>query len=128
MCVLVTGVQTCALPICEAIGLPPYAYQALLTSESRQLADALDFLARARALPQQDALAYPTAASLTLYDPVPLRVVRVANIERAQLLVESTNRRALPIFLSTWSPALAVLARPFRLPVNLSGDPLKKKE
>src|SRR3546814_3306858 len=87
------GFARYALDEREAIGLPPYAYQALLTSESRQLADALDFLARARALPQQDALAYPTAASLTLYDPVPLRVVRVANIERAQLLVESTKDR-----------------------------------
>src|SRR3546814_4568350 len=70
------GFARYALDEREAIGLPPYAYQALLTSESRQLADALDFLARARALPQQDALAYHTAASLTLYDPVPLRVVR----------------------------------------------------
>src|SRR3546814_1473919 len=76
----------------EAIGLPPYAYQALLTAEARELRVALDFLAQASALPHDCPADYPGAGAVTLYDPVPLRVVRVANIERAQLLVESRHR------------------------------------
>src|SRR5690606_13928138 len=84
----------------QAVGLPPYAYQALLTAEARELATALGFLTEARQLPDQHAGNYPTASALTLYDPVPLRVVRVANIERAQLLVESDNRPALQAFLT----------------------------
>ncbi|HWK71278.1 MAG TPA: primosomal protein N' [Burkholderiaceae bacterium] len=119
------GFARYALDEREAIGLPPYAHQALLTSESRKLADALEFLARARALPQEDAAGYPTAPSLTLYDPVPLRVVRVANVERAQLLVESANRPALQAFLSTWAPAVADLARAHRVRCNLEVDPLE---
>jgi len=109
----------------ESVGLPPYAYQALLTAEARELAAALDFLAHARQLPEQYAADYPTASALTLYDPVPLRVVRVANIERAQLLVESSNRPALQAFLTTWSGALATEARAFRVRWNLEVDPLE---
>jgi primosomal protein N' (replication factor Y) len=119
------GFARYALDEREAIGLPPFAHQALLTCESRQLADALEFLTLARALPGQDAASYPTATSITLYDPVPLRVVRVANVERAQLLVESTSRPALQVFLSTWSSAVAELARARRVRCNLEVDPLE---
>ncbi|AEC20969.1 primosomal protein [Pusillimonas sp. T7-7] len=109
----------------QAVGLPPYAYQALLTAEARELSSALGFLAEARLLPDQQPLDYPTVAALTLYDPVPLRVVRVANIERAQLLVESASRPALQAFLTTWSNALAGVARTFRVRWNLEVDPLE---
>lgn len=109
----------------QAVGLPPYAYQALLTAEARELATALGFLAEARQLPDQHAGDYPTASALTLYDPVPLRVVRVANIERAQLLVESDNRPALQAFLTTWSAELAEVAKAFRVRWNLEVDPLE---
>ncbi|NYT85055.1 primosomal protein N' [Pollutimonas harenae] len=109
----------------KAVGLPPYAYQALLTAEARELSSALGFLADARLLPEQHPLDYPTVAALTLYDPVPLRVVRVANIERAQLLVESTSRPALQAFLTTWSHALSGVAKAFRVRWNLEVDPLE---
>lgn len=109
----------------KAVGLPPYAYQALLTAEARELSIALDFLARARALPAQDPQGFHTASVITLYDPVPLRVVRVANVERAQLLVESTNRPALQAFLLAWSLALGELARECRVRYNLEVDPLE---
>lgn len=109
----------------QAIGLPPHAYQALLMAEATELKVALDFLERARKLPEQQAQAYPTAAAVTLYDPVPLRVVRVANIERAQLLVESAHRKALQAFLSEWSAAVADLAREARVRCSLEVDPLE---
>lgn len=109
----------------QEVGLPPYAYQALLTAEARELSTALDFLAHARLLPEQHPADYPTAAALMLYDPVPLRVVRVANIERAQLLVESTSRPALQAFLTTWANGLAGVARTFRVRWNLEVDPLE---
>ncbi len=109
----------------EAVGLPPYAYQALLTAEARELATALDFLAHARALPDDYPENFPTASAITVYDPVPLRVVRVANIERAQLLVESTNRPALQAFLAAWTYALGDLARRSRVRYNLEVDPLE---
>src|SRR3546814_11490639 len=52
----------------EAIGLPPYAYQALLTAEARELRVALDFLAQASALPHDCPSDYPGAGAVTLYD------------------------------------------------------------
>lgn len=109
----------------EAVGLPPYAYQALLTAEARELATALNFLAHARALPDEQPAGFTTSSAVTIYDPVPLRVVRVANIERAQLLIESANRPALQAFLAAWSHALGGLARQFRVRYNLEVDPLE---
>jgi primosomal protein N' (replication factor Y) len=109
----------------KAVGLPPYAYQALLTAEARELKVAVEFLARARALPGEHPDHYPGGASVTLYDPVPLRVVRVANVERAQLLVESVERRVLQGFLTAWATDLAHVARDYRVRYNLEVDPLE---
>lgn len=119
------GFAEYALAEREAVGLPPYAYQALLTAEARELQVALDFLAQARDLPSQQAQQFPTAASVTLYDPVPLRVVRVANIERAQLLVESDSRPALQAFLAAWVCALPKIAAQARVRWQLEVDPLE---
>lgn len=109
----------------EAVGLPPYARQALLVAESRELAIALDFLQKARDLPAQSPDAYSTASAVMLYDPVPLRVVRVANVERAQLLVECPSRPALHAFLTTWASELGTLARRSRVRYTLEVDPLQ---
>lgn len=109
----------------EEVGLPPYAWQALLMAESRELAIALDFLQQAQKLPGQNPELYSTAAAVTLYDPVPLRVVRVAHIERAQLLVECPNRPALHAFLTAWSSELVELARRCRVRYTLEVDPLE---
>jgi primosomal protein N' (replication factor Y) len=37
---------------------------------------------------------------------VPLTIQRVANVERAQLLVEAVSRGALQRFLNAWQPVL----------------------
>ncbi|OZI54152.1 primosomal protein N' [Bordetella genomosp. 4] len=107
----------------ETTGLPPFAYQALLTAEARELAQALAFLQEARDVAEQGG--FSGVSSLTLYDPVPLRVVRVANIERAQLLLESTSRPALQAFLTEWSGHLPALASQSRVRWQLEVDPLE---
>ena len=56
---------------------------------------------------------------------MPLRVVRVANVERAQLLVESTSRPALQEFLRVWSHYLPYLANEARVRWQLEVDPLE---
>ncbi|MFX8274288.1 hypothetical protein ABTL44_19905, partial [Acinetobacter baumannii] len=38
-----------------------------------------------------------------MHDPVPMTMVRLANRERAQLLVESASRAALQKLLSAWT-------------------------
>lgn len=102
----------------EAVGLPPFAWQALVTAEARELAVSLAFLQELRASVQPP----PT---VSLYDPVPLRVVRVANIERAQLLVESSHRPTLQAFLAGWVEQLQQLARAHRVRYTLEVDPLE---
>ena len=108
----------------ESVGLPPFAWQALLSAEARHLADALAFLAEARAL-TESAPPLPGADAVHLYDPVPLRVVRVANVERAQLLLESASRPALQALLGAWRPAVNLLARRHRVRITLEVDPLE---
>lgn len=106
----------------EAAGLPPFVHQALLSTEAKELAQALDFLSQAREQAErvmQDSGMEP--GGITLYDPVPLRVVKVAHMERAQLLVESAHRPSLQFFLRQWVPLLHGLGR---LRWQLEVDPL----
>ncbi|RZI44349.1 primosomal protein N' [Herbaspirillum sp. HC18] len=82
----------------QQAGLPPFMYQALLRAEARELQIALDFL--------QHAVECVEHPGITINDPIPMTVTRVANVERAQLLVESPSRPALQAFLKGWVAAL----------------------
>jgi primosomal protein N' (replication factor Y) len=73
---------------------PPFMYQALLRAEARELEVALGFLGDAAAL-----LDWP---AVTINEPIPMTMMRVANVERAQLLVECASRPALQAFLREW--------------------------
>lgn len=86
----------------EAAGMPPFAHQALLRADARTQAAAQGFLAAAA----EAARSLPGADEVTLYPPVPLTIQRVANVERAQLLVESGSRAALQRFLAAWHDGL----------------------
>lgn len=98
--------------------LPPFVYQALLRAEARTLEAALAFLQEASA-----ALAHIEASErVTVYDPVPMTIVKVANVHRAQLLVESASRAALLATLRAWQPALRAVKGALRW--GLEVDPL----
>ena len=86
----------------EAAQMPPYAYQALVRAEARtqEAAQALLTLAA------QASDGLPGREQLTLYPAVPMAIQRVANVERAQMLVESTSRPALQAFLAAWQDTL----------------------
>ncbi|QGZ62732.1 primosomal protein N' [Paraburkholderia acidisoli] len=101
--------------------LPPFVYQALLRAEGRTLEAALAFLAQGA-----EALAtLPAAGRVTVYDAVPLTIVKVMNAHRAQLLVESQSRAALQATLRAWLPLLrANRAGSGVLRWNLEVDPL----
>lgn len=117
------GFARYALDERKALALPPFSYQALLVAECRELAGALEFLQEVRDLPSSMPGAYPTLQYIALYDPVPLRVVRVADVERAQLLVESASRPALQRFLAQWSEDLFQAGRAHRVRYSLEVDP-----
>jgi len=74
----------------------------LLRAEARTQEAAQAFLTAVA----QVATDLPGAHQLTLYPPVPLGIQRVAQVERAQLLVEGTSRTALQAFLTAWQPLL----------------------
>jgi primosomal protein N' (replication factor Y) len=43
---------------------------------------------------------------ITLYPAVPMSIQRIANVERAQMLIESPSRLTLQRFLSAWQATL----------------------
>ena len=83
-------------------GMPPYGHQALLRADARTQQAAQAYLNAAA----QAAVGLPHFEDVTLYPAVPLTIQRVANVERAQLLVEAGSRGALQRFLSAWQPVL----------------------
>jgi primosomal protein N' (replication factor Y) len=94
----------------QQAGLPPFTAQALVRSEARTQDVAQAFLNAASASAQNDMAQWAgwesVLAHITLYPAVPMSVQRVANVERAQMLVESPSRGALQQFLSAWQAVL----------------------
>ena len=80
-------------------GLPPSTFQALIRSDARTQAVAQAFLNHANTqLQSQHTLDTPDASALaevSVYPAVPMSIQRVANVERAQMLIESASRKAL---------------------------------
>lgn len=86
----------------QRAGFPPYASQAIVRAEAKQLESVLTFLKHIRTLVVAEA--HP---EVFLYDPVPMRMVKLAGRERAQLLIESPSRIALQSFLNDWLPKIS---------------------
>ncbi len=102
--------------------LPPFAHQALLRAEGRTAEATQAFLQAAWAAGQ--ALA-PQDAGITLYPPVPMPMARVADVERAQMLVEAVHRPALQRWLGAWHHALLALPQRGLLRWAVDVDPLE---
>ena len=96
----------------EQAGLPPFSHLALLRAEARTQEAAQGFL-NAIAQAATDTLSGGELAeafgALTWYPAVPLTIQRVANIERAQMLIESPSRAALQRVLAASQPLLHAL-------------------
>jgi primosomal protein N' (replication factor Y) len=72
--------------------LPPFTYQGLVHAEAKSLEKAIGFLNELKARLKQHGM---VPIDVYVYDPVPKTVMRVAGSERAQLVIESTNRKLL---------------------------------
>jgi primosomal protein N' (replication factor Y) (superfamily II helicase) len=83
-------------------GLPPSSYQALVRAEARTQEAAQAFLQAV----SEAAVDVSAFEHVVLYPSVPMTIQRVANVERAQMLVESTSRAVLQKFLSDWQTVL----------------------
>ncbi|CAG9244820.1 primosomal protein N' [Paraburkholderia caribensis] len=98
--------------------LPPFVYQAMLRAEGRTLDAALTFLQQAAGALTD----IPAASRVTVYDAVPLTIVKVMHVHRAQLLIESASRAALQSTLRAWQPVLRTLKGVLRWSIEV--DPL----
>jgi len=94
----------------EQAGLPPWSFQALLRADAHSQQVAQDFLNAARLALQasgEDNTDLQTwLTQVSLYPAVPMSIQRVANVERAQMLLESPSRMALQKVLAALQPVL----------------------
>ena len=86
----------------ELFGLPPCGFQAAVRADAPAMADAVSFLnaVRAETAPLLPENVWQSAA-------VPMLMARLAGRERAQVFVESADRKALHRALSLWAHALS---------------------
>ena len=103
----------------QSANFPPFSYQAILRAEGKIMDEALQFLNQARAFFDAE-----KNAPILLYDAVPMRLAKLANLERAQLLVESPSRPALQQFLQECRAFIDALKMPSKLRWHIEVDPL----
>ncbi len=105
----------------KALSLPPLAHLALLGGEGKSSGDLMRFLGaaaeRGRVLTAERSLA------CSVYPPVPAALPRRAGLERAQVLVQSDDRRAMQEFLPAWRAEIERLSER-RVRWTLDVDPL----
>ena len=89
----------------RSAGLPPFSHLALLRAEGRTPQEARAFVEDAATL----AAGLEGVDAVTLYPAVPPPVARVADVERMQMLLESSSRAALQRLLTAWTPLLHAL-------------------
>jgi primosomal protein N' (replication factor Y) len=104
----------------EQAGFPPYAFQAMLRAEAPDMADSIAFLNAAAALP-----VVSEHQNVMIYDAIPMKLFRLANLERGQLLAESASRPALQAFLPRWREAIEMIKSPSKLRWHIEVDPLE---
>ena len=90
----------------EQAAMPPFSFQALVRAEARTQEVAQGFLTAASAAATEMQEAEHLLQHITLYPVVPMSMQRVANVERAQMLIESPSRAALQRFLTAWQVVL----------------------
>lgn len=94
--------------------MPPFMYQALLRAEAKELETAIGFLKEAALCTEHQ--------GIMINDPIPMTMTRVANVDRAQLLVESVSRPALQAFVKAWIADLRTMKSRVRWSVEI--DPV----
>ncbi|OGU21541.1 MAG: primosomal protein N' [Hydrogenophilales bacterium RIFOXYD1_FULL_62_11] len=100
----------------KQLDLPPLTRQVLLRAEAPSMSAALAFL-------QQAAKIAPEHPQISVFTAVPAPMARVANLERAQLLIQSSSRLALQAFVREWQSQLNTV-KPRVARWSLDIDPL----
>jgi primosomal protein N' (replication factor Y) (superfamily II helicase) len=84
-------------------GFPPFVHQVLLRAESVSESAVTEFLSQAASAGSG------LHRDVTLYDPVPAAMARIAGRYRGHLLAQAETRGVLQRFLDAWLPRLAEL-------------------
>lgn len=102
--------------------LPPFSFQALVRAEARNQAAAQAFLNAMR----DAGVGLAKSLQIDIYPAVPVAMQRVANVERAQMLIECQSRKALQQFLNIWHPQVHALKAEHRQIIRwaIDVDPL----
>lgn len=98
-------------------GFPPFGYHAVLRAEAPALDTAVAWLGEARSAAES------LRSPVMLYDVVPMRLIRRARLERAQLVLECEQRPALQTMLGALMPLLYALRQPRELRWHIDVDP-----
>jgi primosomal protein N' (replication factor Y) (superfamily II helicase) len=101
----------------KAAGFPPFVFEAALRAEAPKLDAAIEFLKQAAASVQPP-------EGVRVFDPVPHLLTRRANLERAQLVMQSGSRQALQDHLKQLSEHLFESA-PRQIRWHLDVDPIE---
>ena len=83
----------------------PFVCQALLMADDASIAKALEFLSQARDLGEA-ILHQMNTQEVIIYDPIPMAVMRIADKERGQLLIEASSKVMMGRFLRRWYSAM----------------------
>ncbi|HUQ26004.1 MAG TPA: primosomal protein N' [Burkholderiales bacterium] len=83
----------------RAAGFPPFVFEAALRAEAKKLEQAMAFLRQAAQRAQ-------APEEVHVYDPVPHVITRLADLERAQLVMQSSSRPALQDYLGELTRSL----------------------
>ncbi len=102
--------------------LPPFSFQALVRAEARNQAAAQAYLNAMR----EEGAGLAETLQIDIYPAVPMAMQRLANVERAQMLIECQSRKALQQFLSIWHPQVHALRAEHRQIIRwaIDVDPL----
>jgi primosomal protein N' (replication factor Y) len=101
----------------KAAGFPPFVHEAALRAEAPKLDAALAFLRETAALVH-------APDEVRVFDPVPHLLTRRADLERAQLVMQSSSRPALQDYLKDLSERLFESA-PRQIRWHLDVDPIE---
>lgn len=96
------------LAIREMEGTSPFVSQALLLADAPNLDKAIEFLTTAVSIGEAIRDRYELN-EIAIFDPIPMAVMRVADRDRGQLLIEAPSRAKLNQFLSAWMEQLSQL-------------------
>jgi primosomal protein N' (replication factor Y) len=101
----------------RSAGFPPFVFEAALRAEAPKLDQAIEFLKNAAA-------SVRAPDEVSVFDPVPHLLTRRADVERAQIVMQSGSRQALQDYLRQLSEHLFESA-PRQMRWHLDVDPIE---